>query len=60
MSRIIGALALLLTATMASAVCVIGVSSCGVLAPEIDPESAAAGLTLLLGGLAIMQGRKKR
>ena len=28
-------------------------------APEIDPASAASGLTLLLGGLAVMRGRSK-
>ena len=26
-------------------------------APEIDPAGAAAGLTLLLGGLAVLRGR---
>lgn len=29
-------------------------------APEIDPASAAGGLTLLLGGLAVMRGRRVR
>jgi len=28
-------------------------------APEIDPSSAIAGLTLLLGGLAVIRGRRK-
>jgi hypothetical protein len=27
-------------------------------APEIDPSSAMAGLTLMLGGLAVMRGRR--
>jgi hypothetical protein len=27
-------------------------------APEIDPTSAASGLALLLGGLAVLRGRK--
>ncbi len=27
-------------------------------APEIDPSSAIAGLTLLLGGLAVARGRR--
>jgi len=27
-------------------------------APEIDPSSAIAGLTLLLGGLAVVRGRR--
>lgn len=26
--------------------------------PEIDPASAASGLTLLLGGLAVLRGRR--
>ncbi len=29
-------------------------------APEIDPSSAASGLTLLLGALAVVRGRTKR
>lgn len=29
-------------------------------APEIDPSSALAGLTLLSGGLAVMRGRRSR
>jgi len=28
-------------------------------APEIDPASAASGLTLLLGGVAVLRGRRK-
>jgi hypothetical protein len=28
-------------------------------APEIDPASAAAGVTLLFGGLAVLRGRRK-
>jgi hypothetical protein len=28
-------------------------------APEIDPASAASGLTLLLGVLAVLRGRRK-
>ncbi len=31
-----------------------------VAAPEIDPTSAAAGLTLLLGGIAVLLGRRTR
>jgi hypothetical protein len=27
-------------------------------APEIDPSSAMAGLTLMLGGLAVLRGRR--
>jgi len=29
-------------------------------APEIDASSAVAGLTLMLGGLAILSGRRKK
>jgi LPXTG-motif cell wall-anchored protein len=29
-------------------------------APEIDPVSAASGLTLLLGGLAVLLGSKRK
>jgi hypothetical protein len=29
-------------------------------APEIDPASAFAGLTLLAGGLAVLRGRRSR
>lgn len=29
-------------------------------APEIDPASALAGLTLLAGGLAVLRGRRER
>ncbi len=28
-------------------------------APEIDPDAAAAGLTLLVGGLVVMRGRRR-
>jgi hypothetical protein len=35
----------------------IGVPSRGVQAPEIDPASAATGLTLLLGSLLVLRGR---
>jgi hypothetical protein len=31
-----------------------------VAAPEIDPTSALSGLTLLLGGIAVLRGRKAR
>jgi hypothetical protein len=29
-------------------------------APEIDPASAASGLTVLLGGVAVLRGRRRR
>jgi hypothetical protein len=28
-------------------------------APEIDPASAMAGLTMLVGGLAVLRGRRR-
>jgi hypothetical protein len=34
-----------------------GPSACIKAAPEIDPATAMAGLTLLLGGLAVARGR---
>jgi hypothetical protein len=33
---------------------------CAMAAPEIDPSSAVAGLTLLAGGLAVMLGRRSK
>jgi hypothetical protein len=32
----------------------------GVSAPEIDPAGLAGGLTLLLGGIAVLQGKRRR
>ena len=29
-------------------------------APEIDPSSAMAGLTLMIGGLAVLRGRRSK
>jgi hypothetical protein len=34
-------------------------SNPAVQAPEIDPASAMAGLTMLAGGLAVLRGRRK-
>jgi hypothetical protein len=31
-----------------------------VAAPEIDPGSAIAGLTLMIGGLAVLRGRRSK
>jgi hypothetical protein len=31
-----------------------------IMAPEVDPTSAASGLTLLLGGLAVLRGRREK
>lgn len=33
---------------------------CATQAPEIDPTSALAGVTLLVGGLAVWRGRRAR
>jgi hypothetical protein len=35
-------------------------SNCGVAAPEIDPASALSGLTLLIGGIAVIRGRRRK
>ncbi len=40
--------------------CPTGRSEEPVKAPEIDPASAMAGLTLLAGGLAVLRGRRKQ
>lgn len=37
-----------------------GPSACMKAAPEMDPATAMAGLTLLLGGLAVARGRIKK
>jgi hypothetical protein len=36
----------------------LGKASKAVAAPEIDPSSALAGMTLLLGGVAVVRGRR--
>jgi len=33
---------------------------CATKAPEVDPASAAAGLTLLMGGLVVLRGRRSK
>ena len=33
---------------------------CTLQAPEMDPSSAAAGLTLLVGGIAVLLGRRSK
>jgi hypothetical protein len=40
--------------------CHSGRSDTTVKAPEMDPASAMAGLTLLAGGLAVLRGRRGR
>lgn len=37
-----------------------GMSTNVVSAPEIDPATALSGLTLLLGGLAVVRGRSSK
>jgi hypothetical protein len=60
MSRLIGAALLIaMTAGVAGAVVLVpGPTAVPLLAPEIDPASALSGLTLLLGGLAVVRGRR--
>lgn len=41
-------------------VCTFNKSNRPVAAPEIDPASAIAGLTLMAGGLAVLRGRRNR
>lgn len=52
MNKILGIAVLLMSAC--------GVASATVIAsaPEIDPASAMSGLTLLIGGLAVIRGRR--
>jgi hypothetical protein len=37
-----------------------GLKPVGICAPEMDPGSAMAGLTLLLGGVAVIRGRRSK
>jgi hypothetical protein len=41
------------------AICFPSSSPSPVAAPEIDPASAMAGLTMLAGGLAVLRGRRR-
>jgi hypothetical protein len=41
-------------------VCKVAKPSPPLKAPEIDPGSAAAGLTLLIGGLAVLRSRRNK
>jgi hypothetical protein len=51
--KILGiAMVLMTTCGVASAAAVVAS------APEIDPASAMSGLTLLLGGIAVIRGRR--
>ena len=61
MLRFIGAvLVLLASAGVAVAITVVPPGPTAVLAPEIDPASALSGLTLLLGSLAVVRGRRAK
>jgi hypothetical protein len=40
-------------------ICLPTVSAPPLKAPEIDPASAMAGLTMLAGGLAVLRGRRR-
>jgi hypothetical protein len=62
MSRLIGAAVLfLVSAGVAGAVVLLpGPTAVPLKAPEIDPASALSALTLLLGGLAVVRGRRVR
>lgn len=54
MRKLFGVLLLSLSATAVAHAAV------RVAAPELDPASAVAGLTLLGGGLAVLRGRRKK
>jgi hypothetical protein len=41
-------------------VCKVAKPSPALRAPEIDPASAAAGVTLLIGGLAVLRSRRSK
>jgi hypothetical protein len=53
-------LALTTLAGVASALDTVASTDIVVRAPEIDPASAMAALTLLAGGLAVLRGRKTK
>jgi hypothetical protein len=53
--RILGYVALLLAGPTVACAGVVTFQ-----APEIDPTSAASGLTLLLGGLAVLRARREK
>lgn len=60
MLRLMGASALFLATAGIAAAAVLGPSVVPVPAPEIDPATALGGLTLLLGGLAVVRGRRAK
>jgi hypothetical protein len=55
MSKVFGFVVLLIASGSAMAV---GLPNCPVGVPEIDPASAATGLTMLAGALAVIRGRR--
>jgi Spy/CpxP family protein refolding chaperone len=54
MYKLLGVLALSLSATA------VAFGAARVSAPELDPASAIAALTLLSGGMAVLRGRRRR
>ena len=54
MRKLVGVMLLSLSATA------VAFGAARVSAPELDPASAMAALTLLSGGLAVLRGRRKR
>ena len=59
MVKIIGFVALTLSAATV-ALATVAPTAVQIPAPEIDPASAIGGLTLLLGTVAILRGRRAR
>jgi hypothetical protein len=54
MHKVLGVMLLSLSATA------VAFGAARVTAPELDPASAMAALTLLGGGLAVLRGRRKK
>ncbi|MFZ0501959.1 MAG: hypothetical protein WAU49_09225 [Steroidobacteraceae bacterium] len=54
MRKLVGVMLLSLSATA------VAFGAARVSAPELDPASAMAALTLLGGGLAVLRGRRRR
>jgi hypothetical protein len=54
MRKLIGVMLLSFSATA------VAFGAARVSAPELDPASAMAALTLLTGGLAVLRGRRKK
>jgi hypothetical protein len=60
MSKLFSAALLLLATTGIASALVLTSTTAVVRAPEIDPASALSGLTLLLGSLAVVRGRRAK